>query len=210
MQWISGELAKAEQAKERVFIIGHIPPGIEIHKYGQWCTIPFNEGLLSLVERYQSTIVAQFYGHVHHDFFKLFMNTNNTAATGVMFSFPAVTAYSNTNPAVKLVKYDKNTLDLIDIVTFYGNMTEANINGNMTWRIEYSAKNSYNIPDLSASSWFTILSQMKNPTAAIWNTFLQYYGVLAPKGCPSAECRKMTYCSMRHMDYNYYHSCLNE
>lgn len=210
LQWLSGELAKAEQAKEKIYIIGHIPPGIELHDYKQSCTVPFNEGLLRLVERYQSIIVAQFYGHVHHDFFKMFMNKNNTAPTGVLFSFPAVTAYSHTNPAVKLIKFNKNTLELVDMVGFYGNLTEANDKGSMTWRTEYSTKDAYGMTDLSVTSWFNILKQMKNPNADVWNTFLQYYGVLAPKGTPDADYKKKTYCSMRHQDYNYYHTCLNE
>jgi len=51
-------------------LIAHIPPGIDLLSYKQSCIVPHTNGLIKLVEDYQDVLIAQFYGHVHRDFFK--------------------------------------------------------------------------------------------------------------------------------------------
>lgn len=57
----------------QVYIIGHIPPGFFEKKRGKpWYTPKFNKLYLDLIEKHQSVIQGQFFGHHHTDSFRMF------------------------------------------------------------------------------------------------------------------------------------------
>lgn len=69
LQWLIHELQEAENNNEKVHIIGHIPPGASD------CMKVWSDNFYRIVERYESTIAAQFYGHSHADEFEVFYDT---------------------------------------------------------------------------------------------------------------------------------------
>jgi hypothetical protein len=95
---------------------------------------------------------------------------------------------------------------LIDYVHFYGNVTEANIVGKMTFRVEYSAKSAYNLQDMSAKSWEQIAKKLLSDDQ-VFATFSKYYNALADNGdfCNGdAHCRRVTGCSaLWLLDWDY-------
>lgn len=68
LQWLINELQKAETAREKVHIIGHIPPGSDD------CFKIWSHNYYKIVTRYENTIMAQFFGHTHHDEIQLFFD----------------------------------------------------------------------------------------------------------------------------------------
>lgn len=71
LQWLIYELQSAEFSNEKVHIIGHIPPGESD------CLKIWSRNYYSIISRYESTIVAQFYGHTHFDEFEVFYDPKN-------------------------------------------------------------------------------------------------------------------------------------
>lgn len=71
LQWLIYELQSAEFANEKVHIIGHIPPGMSD------CLKVWSRNYYSIIARYESTIVAQFFGHTHSDEFEVFYDPKN-------------------------------------------------------------------------------------------------------------------------------------
>lgn len=71
LQWFIYELQCAEFANEKVHVIGHIPPG-----YSD-CLKVWSRNYYKIIERYESTITAQFYGHTHFDEFEMFYDPQN-------------------------------------------------------------------------------------------------------------------------------------
>lgn len=71
LQWFIYELQSAEFSNEKVHVIGHIPPG---HSD---CLKVWSRNFYKIISRYESTIVAQFYGHTHFDEFEMFYDTND-------------------------------------------------------------------------------------------------------------------------------------
>lgn len=51
------------------YCIGHIPPGASD------CMKVWSRNYYEIVERYESTIAAQFFGHTHADEFEVFYDT---------------------------------------------------------------------------------------------------------------------------------------
>ena len=71
LKWLITELSIAEEAGELVHIVGHIPPD------NRECTQSWIYNYLRIVERYNETIVAQFFGHTHFDEFRSLHSVND-------------------------------------------------------------------------------------------------------------------------------------
>lgn len=71
LQWLIYELQSAEFSGEKVHIIGHIPPG---HSD---CLKVWSRNYYAIINRYESTITAQFFGHTHFDEFEVFYDPND-------------------------------------------------------------------------------------------------------------------------------------
>lgn len=66
LQWLIYELQLAEAAKEKVHIIGHIPPGQTD------CLKTWSRNFYSIVDRFEGTIAAMYFAHTHYDEFAVF------------------------------------------------------------------------------------------------------------------------------------------
>lgn len=91
-QWLHDTLLQAEQAGEKVHILAHVPSGIdEIHE-------PCSREYQRVIERFKSTIVAQFNGHVEQFGFHLFYEAANISSpVAVAFNGGSLASFSNTN-----------------------------------------------------------------------------------------------------------------
>jgi len=195
-------LKQAEQAGERVVILGHIPPQ---------ATEPWNVALIALCKQYSKTIIGQLYGHTHHDQFHVARDSQG--AYSVAYTAPALTTWSNQHPSVRLFKMDKTTFELLDHVTFYGNVTEANIKGSITFRMEYSAKEAYGLKDMSPQSWEKVaMDMLKNTT--VFNTYAKYYNAFGDYGdallCKDSDlqdCINSVHCDLMNVSADAYLEC---
>lgn len=78
LQWLIYELQTAEFSGEKVHIIGHIPPG---HSD---CLKVWSRNYYAIVNRYEATITAQFFGHTHYDEFEVFYDPNDLGKSGLI------------------------------------------------------------------------------------------------------------------------------
>ena len=65
------------------------------------------------------------------------------------------------NPALRVLRYDTDTLKLLDIEQYYMNLTTDNRAGKVTWLKEYSFTEKYEIPDVSTDSMANLLREFK-------------------------------------------------
>ncbi|RUS85738.1 hypothetical protein EGW08_006532, partial [Elysia chlorotica] len=106
LQWLIQELQTAEDKSEKVHLLLHIPTG------SSDCMKAWSWNFYKIVNRYENTIVNQFYGHEHRDYFQIFLDdTYFTRPTGVGFAAPSVTPYSATNPTFRIYTIDGNYKD---------------------------------------------------------------------------------------------------
>ncbi|XP_003738497.1 sphingomyelin phosphodiesterase [Galendromus occidentalis] len=155
LAWLDRELFESEQAGEAVHIIGHVPPGLAD------CIETWSRGFHSIVERYQDTIKAQFYGHTHYDEFIVYFDKETRAIPiNVAYIGPSVTTYSFLNPSFRI--YRSNQLDhrIEDHETYILNLTDANLNDRGIWFKEYSARADLNLTALSPAEWNNYVNRM--------------------------------------------------
>lgn len=80
-----------------IILSRHIPPG---HPD---CLKIWSRNYYKVVQRYESTITAQFFGHTHFDEFEVFYDTNDVSRpTNIAYIGPSVTPYYDLNPGYRI------------------------------------------------------------------------------------------------------------
>lgn len=140
LAWLVSELSAAETAGERVWLLGHMPMG---------AGDAFHDGSSyfdQIIQRYDATIAATFYGHTHKDEFEIAYSnyTDQTANTATMMSYiaPALTPTSG-NPTFRVYSIDPETYGVLDFTVYIADMSDPSYQTKPTWKKYYSAKETY-------------------------------------------------------------------
>jgi sphingomyelin phosphodiesterase len=135
--WLITELQAAETAGERVWMIAHIPSGIRdfIRDFSSY----FDQ----IVQRYEATIAALFYGHTHLDHFHIaytdYTNPSFSNAVAMSYITPSLTPTSG-SPSFRVYSVDPVTFGILDFTEY---ITDINTPGDPVWTEYYSAKATY-------------------------------------------------------------------
>uniref|UniRef100_A0AC35TN56 Metallophos domain-containing protein n=1 Tax=Rhabditophanes sp. KR3021 TaxID=114890 RepID=A0AC35TN56_9BILA len=161
MTWFAKQLDLAEKAGDKVHVVAHIGGG-DSEALNGWAINYYN-----LVNRYESTIAAQFFGHTHSEQYYLTyedMKDSTSRPTSVIFAAPSVTTYSEYNPAYRVYTIDGNyagsSYGILDFSeTFLNLTTQGNVEVPQ-WSVLFdSVKKEYNLPSLFASDWKNLLGK---------------------------------------------------
>ncbi|KAJ7500301.1 sphingomyelin phosphodiesterase [Mycena galericulata] len=193
-------LQAAEDAGDRVWVIGHIPLGKEDTLQDQ------SNYYDQILQRYKNTIAGQFFGHSHKDQFEIAYSnySEQTAENAVSVGLigPALTPTSG-NPAFKVYEIDPDTFEVMDSSVFFTNISDPTFQITPTWGLYYSARQIYgplvglspNAP-LSPAFWHNLTEVFAaNDTAfQMFNTFISRGGAVT--AC-TGDCVNTTICDMR-------------
>ncbi|KAL1473401.1 hypothetical protein MTO96_038707 [Rhipicephalus appendiculatus] len=101
LAWLVDELHESEAKGEKVHIIAHIPPGVSD------CLHVWSENYHRILQRYESTVRGQFFGHTHNDELEVaYDSTDAKRALGVAYLGPSLTTYSSGHPAFRVFTVD--------------------------------------------------------------------------------------------------------
>ncbi|KAJ7131701.1 Metallo-dependent phosphatase-like protein [Mycena crocata] len=200
LAFMVNELQAAEDAGQRAWIIGHMPPGSQDAFSDQ------SNYYDQIVQRYNNTIAGQFFGHTHYDEIEIAYSNygDRTAETavGVTWIAPALTPRSG-NPAFKTYDVDPDTYEIMDAKVYIADMRNPNYQTKPEWELYYSARGEYGplvnlLPTapLNAQFWHAVTDVFeKNDTAfQRYNEFMTRGGHVKP--CDTA-CKKVAICQMR-------------
>ncbi|EJU01820.1 Ser/Thr protein phosphatase family protein [Dacryopinax primogenitus] len=211
-RWMTDELQKSEDAGERVWIIGHVPPG-----WDAYSAIPNPTNLFyQIVARYSPHVIAEiFFGHNHEDEFAVYYDnnaTNPSAATALATSWivPSLTPLTNLNSGFRAYDVDPVTFNVLDSYTWISNISAAAAVDNQTshgavYSFEYSAREAYgaNIPwpataPLNATWWHLVTEQWESNPSLV-EKFTTYQGKNSVKtgNCTSQACVESKICYAR-------------
>lgn len=157
LDWFVKTLQLSENNNEKVHVIGHIDPS--------QCLESWSANYYKIVNRYESTIVGQIFGHSHKDEISLFYDLENiTRAVNVAYLGPSVTTFSYLNPSYRIYEIDGNhksaSWQITDYTTMYLNLTEANIFNQTKWKKEYSAKEEFKLENLFPQNWSDLIDNI--------------------------------------------------
>ncbi|XP_029928014.1 acid sphingomyelinase-like phosphodiesterase 3b [Myripristis murdjan] len=215
--WADQILTNAANNKEKVYIIGHAPPGFfEKKRSKAWFTPKFNNKYLELIQKHHSVIFGQFFSHHHTDSFRMFYNSQDSPIS-TMFLSPGVSPWKTTlpgvvnganNPGIRVFEYDTQTLLVKDFVTYYLNLTRANM-AQASWEKEYRLTESFRVPDASPASMHQVLERIASSHCYL-QKYYKFNSVSYDLTECNSDCRIDHVCAARAVDFHRYEHCLEE
>ncbi|XP_023676996.2 acid sphingomyelinase-like phosphodiesterase 3b isoform X1 [Paramormyrops kingsleyae] len=214
-EWMDAVLTSAASKNEKVYIVGHVPPGFfEKKKRKPWFRSEFNRRYLGLIQKHHAVISGQFFGHHHTDSFRMFYDSKGNPIS-TMFLTPGVTPWKTTlpgvedganNPGIRVFEYDMTTLLVKDMVTYYLNLTYANVVWER-WEKEYRLCESFRVPDASPTSMHYILEQLEDSGCDL-QKYYEFNSVSYDLSSCDADCRADHVCAIREVDFDRYEQCI--
>ncbi|KAL5022238.1 hypothetical protein ScPMuIL_001393 [Solemya velum] len=214
-QWLELVLSEAATKKEKVLVTGHVPPGIYAPGGFSWMYKQFNEAFNDLMIKHSDVIVGLHFGHSHADLWSLYRNSAGEPVVPV-FMAPSVTPWrykisaSGHNPAVRLIKYDRDDGSPLDISNYYMDLDLSNKNNRPEWQISYNMTTGYDIPDVTPSSLARVIGRMKTNMVPLQN-YNKWRFANAPANVTvpcDDKCSQEVLCSLDHLDIDDFNSCL--
>jgi hypothetical protein len=159
LDWLEAELAAARRGGERVWLLMHIPAGVNawstaagitggrLGKVALHLAEPWNRRLLAVLGRHAQSLAAVFCGHTHMDSFKVLAPAGAPGA--YLHLAPALNSLFGGNPAFQVLELEPERFGVADYATWYldlaaagagedgGAWAPAHPEGRDPWRREY-------------------------------------------------------------------------
>ncbi len=174
LDWLEGRLAMAARAREKVWLLLHVPPGanvyIDLHGGGcpdrlwsMWKPV-YTRRFLDLMERYGDTIQASFAGHTHMDEFRLL--GRGGANRGFVLNTPAISPIFGQNPGFDVYAVNADG-SLSDRETWaVVNLERAGPSVPLAWKREYAFTRLWGLPRLDLPSLERLASAIRDDKQA--------------------------------------------
>lgn len=164
-QWLSGQLRQAQQKHHKVWVLGHIPPGIEPwgslrHRDACQKNQPIKfmrtERLATTMASYADTVTLGIFGHTH-------MDELRWLAPGVPIKvLPAITPSGGNMPAFTIGNYVANTGELSDYTVFSSSSKTGS--DDARWERLYNYRETYHLPSFSGAAVGFLTAQLQADT----------------------------------------------
>jgi len=185
--WLRTQLTAARAAHEHVWVMAHIPPGIDAYstfsKHRNVCTgkdpemFLASDALASTLAEFPDVIRLALFGHTHMDEFRAITTPTGTIPAKLV---PSITPVNGNNPAFTLAAIEPSTATLQDY-TVYSASNQTGID--TTWNEEYRFSTTYHLPDLSGPSLAKLTDSFvsdKSGTSAASKAYQQFFYVGDP------------------------------
>ncbi|XP_072276651.1 acid sphingomyelinase-like phosphodiesterase 3b [Pyxicephalus adspersus] len=213
--WLENQLTDASQKGEKVFIVSHVPPGYFEKKQGKpWFRENFNKRYIEIIQKHYKVIQGQFFGHHHTDSFRMFYS-NSGDPISTIFIAPGVSPWKTTlpgvenganNPGIRVFEYDRKTLNILDMVTYYLNLTYAN-EESPRWEKEYRLTEAFKVPDGSPQSMHDVMQKISTETCFL-QKYYEYNSVSYDLDDCEDSCKIDHVCAIREVDFTKYATCV--
>lgn len=164
--WLRAQLTAAREHHEKVWIMTHIPPGIDAYSTlrsgenvcagAQPVMFLRDEALAKTLTSFADVIKLALFGHTHMDEMRLYRGAGGHAIPGKLV--PSISPVNGNRPAFMVAAVNPSTATLVDY-TVYDSKDAA---GN-TWSKEYRYSSTYDEPDYSAQSVEKLMQGFSSP-----------------------------------------------
>ncbi len=186
MHWLESQLAKAKLQKNKVWLIFHIPPGIDGYATAHasdsatlmkivpmWKPI-YTVQFVKLLAQYHDTVVISLAGHEHTDDFRLIGGS-------LVLMAPGLSPVVGQNPAFRIVAFEPDG-KLSDEATYYlSNLNMVSGGAAPEWRLEYSFDKTWGVRQLDFRNFNQLYRRIEAERTARdhWSNL---YSVSHPEG----------------------------
>ncbi|KAG8528570.1 uncharacterized protein KY384_006257 [Bacidia gigantensis] len=217
LRFVIDELTACEKRDQRAWIIGHVLSG-----YDGTNNLPNPTALFySIVRRFAPyTIAGIFFGHTHEDQLQIYYDyapsslkegVRNTTDVDyskpltMAFIGPSITPLTGNNAGYQLYSVDAKTFEIMDIKTYFANVSESLTWHTPIWQFEYDARDTYNVNEtwpatspLNATFWDKVTySMLGNQSLVERYNLLETKSSVVTKKCDTEACAKQKVCYIR-------------
>jgi sphingomyelin phosphodiesterase acid-like 3 len=159
LAWLQTQLTAASVAHEHVWVMSHIPPGVDLYTNvcGGANAVMFlgSEKLAELLAANAGTVTLALFGHTHSDEMRLLQTSPNSL--GVPLKIVAsITPVNGNNPTFTVSRVDPATATLADYTVI---MASSPVGGAATtWAPEYTYSTTYHQPAFSSAALTTLIT----------------------------------------------------
>lgn len=186
MHWLENQLVEARLQKNKVWLIFHIPPGIDGYATAHandsaalmkivpmWKPI-YTGQFAKLLAQYRDTVTISLAGHEHTDDFRLI-------AGSVVLMTPGLSPIVGQNPAFRIVAFQRNG-NLSDETTYYFSNLEMASGGTVPkWKLEYDFAQTWGLRPLNFKNFNQLYRRIENGSA-VRDRWSSLYSVSHPEG----------------------------
>jgi sphingomyelin phosphodiesterase acid-like 3 len=224
--WLEQRLSRAQEAHEKVWLMFHIPPGMDgfatLRQYviqllngkppGQICrsaltpmwapqwTAQFD----ALLEKYHDTVTVAFAGHTHTDDFRV-INASSSSPSFVIID-PPISPIYHQNPSFRVVSFGAKAAISDQSVYYLANLDRATRTIPGEWKREYTFSQEWKMQGVNAKNLSAIYSEVASDESerAQW---LKLYNVSSSAARLPAEMAPALYCVIEGLDAASYGDC---
>ncbi|KIJ51843.1 hypothetical protein M422DRAFT_157627 [Sphaerobolus stellatus SS14] len=212
LRFLTDELQAAEDAGQRVWILGHVPPG-----WDATSALPNGPNLLyQIIDRFSPHVIANvFMGHIHDEARFIYYANNATtmdAASALTTTWigGSVTPLTGLNSGFSMYEVDPVTFDIMEAYTWFANVSsfselDSQTKVGASYHFEYSTREAYGgnfswpaTAPLNATWWHLVTeSFLENPALVDKWTLNQGRQSSATTNCTSTVCQEAKVCYLR-------------
>lgn len=214
-EWLEEQLASAAAEDRKVWLLMHIPPGLDSYKEKEadgksaaanlW-TEAFTARYLDVLHRYRDTIRQSFTGHTHTDDYRV----DQVGSEPILFHkiVPAVSPVYGNNPAVQFYEADPGTGVLTNWQTHYLSLKRADGGvPTQSWAAEYDARENYGVEVFNAETVSGLFESMRQDPASARSAAYRLFYQVSAREIPPADLPVYT-CAILNATFAAYHNCL--
>ena len=230
--WLATQLKEARRNKEKVWVMGHIPPGIDVHgtvtKFRDVCGGQSPEMFLSTekmadeMAEYSDVVALGIFAHTHMDEMRILQPAGNAHGAGLEKSDAArpdaskpiavkmvssISPVNGNSPSFTVTRTDPATANLVD----YRVVVSSNATGvDAVWKEEYDYAQTYKEADYSPASVGKLIAGFQADSSAATEGSRAYIrNFIAGSGSPLLGLVWPQYtCSLSNYTAEAYRSCV--
>jgi hypothetical protein len=222
-RWLQNTLTDAQQANQKVWLMFHIPPGIDgyasthpkggpVPPVGLECVkdiVPmwepeWTQKFDSLVMSYRGTVMASFAGHTHTDDFRVIGDPS--APTQFVLIDPAISPVYGQNPAFRVIEFSSDA-GVKNHTTYYlTSLTKPDKKLRGRWKKEYEFAREWKARPINAASLGKIYGEIaSNETTR--QRWLKLYNVSSDAAKIPPNVVPGLYCAIEGLGVGAYRVC---
>ncbi|MEM9634888.1 MAG: metallophosphoesterase [Pseudomonadota bacterium] len=203
LNWLREQLEKQEAAGGKVWLVQHIPWGIDAFSTNRSreteCTAkvvpflrePFSSEFLKLLGNFSDTISTSIAGHTHMDDYRLLSGAGSVPLIAQKI-VPAISPIYHQNPGFSVASFTAGEGAIVDYSTYrLGNLENASLSVPGEWQLEYTFSEAYgfsNYSDRTVAELITAIGRGGDAETLYRRYFQVGHGALPSQDMPAYLC----------------------
>lgn len=186
LSWLAAQLKDAAARESKVWLLYHIPPGIDAFSTANasggntagnivsFWQPGYTQEFLALLDEYPDTIVLTLAGHTHMDDFRLDSAGRPGRSPAFLLVTPAISPVFGNNPGLHVLSYDREAVSVLD---YTAHRLDLAAGPSAQWHEEYRFSQAYRLFPVTGATLETLSRSLREGTGQARATYIRYYNV---------------------------------